>query len=239
MPGPPKPAKAGWEALRAVSPSRPGRGLGVGGAGGGLVVPDAAAEQGGPELLGRGGAYGAAALLVESGGGLLQQGLVAGPGELRIHHRGGQLQVAGGGQQHIGETAGVQVPQGIDHRLLEACRLVARGGLGDIVAPVLQVHPVGEEQVGQGGGIVDEGRETDDEQVLGALDGVAQSHGCGEAVHRVGVVHQEHADVAAADAGGEALEIVDGRGVAGGGDAVPRGRRVQQVTPPGAPPGPR
>ena len=146
----------------------------------------------------------------------------------------GQAQLGGGGEQHVGETARVQIPQGVDHRLLEPGGLVAGGGVGNIVAPILQVHPVGEEQIGHNAGIVDKGGEADDEQIGGAFDGVAQAEGWGEAVDRVGVVEQEHTDIAAADALRQASEIIQRRGGGGGWHAVPRCRGVKDDAAGGA-----
>ena len=118
--------------------------------------------------------------------------------------------------------------------MLETGGLVAGGGVGDIAAPILQVDAVGEEQVGHNVGIVDKGGEAGDEQIGGAFDGVAQSDGWGQAVNRVGVVQQEHTDVAAADPLGQAGEIVQRRGDGGGWHVVPRAWGVKDDAAGGA-----
>ena len=126
-------------------------------------------EQGRPELFGVGCRYGAAAHFEKLVGSVPQHGAVVRPGE-----QGLSAQFQSHREEYVREAPGVQVVQRVDHRLLKADHLVAGPRFGDIVSPILQVDPVGQDQVGQAAGVVEERREADYDQVVGLGDGVIQ-----------------------------------------------------------------
>ena len=100
--------------------------------------------------------------------------------------------------------------QRIHDRLLVAHHLVTRPRLRNIVAPIFQVHPVGENQVGHDTGFIDERGEADNKQVVGILQSAPHLQGIGEAKHRVGVVQQQEPGFPALDVLGGLGPVVQG-----------------------------
>ena len=168
---------AAEEALFRVNRSR---------SGGPFVPPAAALQQPGPELSGGSGLDRTPVEGEEGVRAFLEHLLVAGPGQAGV-----LAQLLGHVQKKVREAPGVQIMERVDHRLLEPDDFVARTRLRDVGAPVLEIHPVGQDQVRHDAGLVQEGREADDEQVAGTGDGVLQSEGGGQAVDRVRLMQQQ------------------------------------------------
>ena len=87
---------------------------------------------------------GSTAIQIIQGGGVFPKGgwdIVPGQGVFLA-------QILGYAEQQIAETAGVQVAEGIDDRLLHTHNLIAGAGFGKIIPPTLQIDPVGQNQVG-------------------------------------------------------------------------------------------